>query len=127
MIPMRNTGTDGPSAVASSFSAIRRPIFPLPIRPLLSFSLSAKACTVRNRERRRRGGEESTTTRRMVVVPLGKGHLPVTETNRTGYVLGGVREREAACRATDRSGGEGEKERERSRVPISGTSYANGP
>lgn len=27
-------------------------------------------------------------------MPVCKGHLPVTETNRTGYVLGGPRERE---------------------------------
>lgn len=39
-------------------------------------------------------------------MPVCKGHLPVTETNRTGYVLGGPRERErerAACRRSNRS------------------------
>lgn len=46
-----------------------------------------------------------------IVVPVCKGHLPVTETNRTGYVLGGSaceREREAACRPSkqQKQGGE---------------------
>lgn len=43
-------------------------------------------------------------------MPLGKGHLPVTETNRTGYGLGGsVRER-AACPLTNRAVVEEEEE-----------------
>lgn len=39
-------------------------------------------------------------------MPVCKGHLPVTETNRTGYVLGGPRERErerTVCRRSNRS------------------------
>lgn len=47
-------------------------------------------------------------------MPVCKGHLPVTETNRTGYVLGGPRERERerprVVQATEAGGG-GKKER----------------
>lgn len=44
-------------------------------------------------------------------MPVCKGHLPVTETNRTGYVLGGPREREREGSVSSKQQKQGEKAR----------------
>lgn len=46
-------------------------------------------------------------------MPVCKGHLPVTETNRTGYVLGGPREREREGSVSSKQQKQGEKARRR--------------
>jgi len=55
-------------------------------------------------ERERREKEREEISRRLVVA-LGKGHLLVTETNRTGYVPGGgsARKGNYVCRLVRRS------------------------
>lgn len=70
---------------------------------------------IKRKTRRKRGYIENLRTRReqkreeisrRLVVVLGKGHLLVTETNRTGYVRGGsMRGRETlyVCRLVRRS------------------------